>query len=256
LNRNIKIEKIKDSLIAKDHEFRLFLDFYTLNFFEIQNKIAFIDNLIQLIHNISVYGQFIFNFKISNENELIFGGYFVEVQNDTMCRNETQQKINNFYNFNLLLKQNLELNKLYYYLWRYELFNNYNSYKNYSDLFFFDNQYDFQNEINFNSQFEFNLIKNRIKFKRLNRNLLFVEDSVLVHYSSALDPIYILNILKRFYSKYLIIIILLNDKQDTKLLEKIGFLKNVKILNPTEFSKFDLNILKDGLKNQNNLENT
>jgi hypothetical protein len=49
---------------------------------------------------------------------------------------------------------------------------------------------------------------------------------------------------------------LLNDKQNKSLLEKVDFLKNIKILNPTEFSKLDIKTFKNGIKRENNLENT
>ena len=87
----------------------------------------------------------------------------------------------------------------------------------------------------------------KLRFKRLNRNLIIIEQNVLFYSASILDSKLILKILKRYYSKFNIFLLILNDSEYDKLLKinKIDILNNVEVLDSNKFTKLDFKVFKD-----------
>jgi len=70
---------------------------------------------------------------------------------------------------------------------------------------------------------------------------------ILFYSASTLDSKVILKILKRYYSKFKIFILILNNKEYEKLLKinKIDLLNNVQVLNPNKFINLNFKVFKD-----------
>lgn len=247
ITSRLSISKSHDSILIKNHKFSTVYNFYTLNLDGVQTKFSFIPNFLNLACSFNIDGYLIINFKTILNDEINIAIYFVEINEGIDLNEKIDDKINNFYNYNLLIKQELELKRFFNYLWRYEIFNNNVLHKEFSELFYTADQYDFQNFANFSSQFETNLVKNNIEFTRLNKNLLLIEQRVLFYSSPFLDSKLILKILERYFSKFFIYILILDDKEYDKLLKinKIQLLENVEILNSKKFSKLNLKVFKD-----------
>ncbi|MHA1660410.1 MAG: hypothetical protein ACTSUT_14960 [Promethearchaeota archaeon] len=158
-----------------------------------------------------------------------------------------ETEMNNFFNYHLLKKQNVDLKVIPPFLWRSHIYNNFFLFKDVLDLFLIKNQYSLHD-------FENKLLKNQIEYKRLNKNLIFIEQHFLFLQLQILNLKVILDIIKKYYSRFFIYILILNEKDYIKLLkiDKISLLKNIKILNPDNFFNFDINVFKKNLL----LENT
>lgn len=245
---NLSISKSQDSILIKNHKFSTIYNFYTLNLNRVQTKSSFIHNFVNLASSFNINGYLIFNFRPNLDNTINIAPYFVEFNNNINPNENIDHKINDFYNYELLLKQKLELARFFNFLWRFDIFNNNISFNDFSELFIESSeQYDFHDLIKFNSQFETNLLKQKLRFKRLNRNLIIIEQNVLFYSASILDSKLILKILKRYYSKFNIFLLILNDSEYDKLLKinKIDLLNNVEVLDSDKFTKLDFKVFKD-----------
>jgi len=245
---NLSICKSQDSILIKNHKFSTVYNFYTLNLNRVQTKSSFIHNFVNLASSFNINGYLIFNFRPNLDDTINIAPYFVEFNNNINHNENIDHKINDFYNYELLLKQKLALTRFFYFLWRFDIFNNNISFNDFSELFVESSeQYDFHDLIKFNSQFETNLLKQKLRFKRLNRNLIIIEQNVLFYSASILDSKLILKILKRYYSKFNIFLLILNDSEYDKLLKinKIDILNNVEVLDSNKFTKLDFKVFKD-----------
>ncbi|MBA7586417.1 hypothetical protein ES708_28415 [subsurface metagenome] len=81
-----------------------------------------------------------------------------------------------------------------------------------------------------------------------------IEDKILFLIFKDFHREDILRLLEKFYSRYFIIILILNQDEYKKLLDvnKIKFLENLKTLNYMDFVKLNFSVLK----NENALKNS
>ncbi len=245
---NLSISESRESILIKNHKLSTLYNFYALNLNQIHIKSSFIHSFLDLAGSFNINGYLIFNFKPGLDDNIYLASYFVEFSNRLDYNEKTDQKINDFYDLELLTKQKMELNRFFNFLWRFDIFSNTILYKECLELFKESSeQYEFHDLIKFNSQFETNLQKQNLKFKRLNPNLLFIEQGVLFYSSTFLDSKVILKILKRYYSKFRIFILILVEREYEKLLKinKIDILNNVEVLNSNKFLKLDFQVFKN-----------
>ncbi|MFX1395365.1 MAG: hypothetical protein ACFFAH_17660 [Promethearchaeota archaeon] len=253
-NSDLSLLKKNGSIIIEEDKISSLLNFYNINFDNHIIKNTFISNFSKLSKNFNRKGNIIFNIKEDFNGNLIIAVYFVDISNGHESNDNFKNKMNDFYNYSLLEKQKIVLRDFYRVLWRYKISDKFYFFNEVSELFLMENQYDFQDLLKFNRQFEYNLLKNQIKFKRLNKNLLFIEQKALFLSTNHLDLELILRILKKYYSKYLIYILILNESDFNELLkiENINMMENIKIMSPREF--FNLNY--DTFKKKLFLKNT
>jgi len=157
--------------------------------------------------------------------------------------------VNNFYNHYILRKQKIGLRDFYRILWRYKISDKFYLFNEISELFLKEYQYNLQDLSKLNRHFEYNLLKNQIKFKRLNKNLLFIEQGVLFLSTTHLDADLILRILKKYCLKYFIYILIFNESDFNELLkiENINMMENIKIMSPKEFFNLNYDVFKKNL---------
>jgi len=248
INVDINAMKLGDSLILKHDEDLQFLNFYEIDCDIIENKSVSLHNLLKLLNNFNRKGFLIFNIKVNNKEELTYHAYFIDIkyeQNNYSL--DIEKEVNSLFNCELFKNVELNLKLLYCILWRTNISEVYYNLENGVNLFLSLSQFNIQKLSEFNTQFEKALQLNQINFHRLNRNLLLIEDKILFLIFKDFHREDILRLLEKFYSRYYIIILILNQDEYKKLLDvnKIKFLENLKTLNYMDFVKLNLSVLKN-----------
>lgn len=247
---NTSLIKHNKSLLVTNKNSSFLLDIFTINLEDLDNKDSFIFNFINIINNFNRKGYLICNFLCDNNEEIKFSLYFVEIiiKRDDIFN--TEQNVNNFFNYSIIKKRDVKIKEIFNYLWRRGITNNYFLLKFYSHLFLTKNHQGSHRLLKFNRGFEKNLLKNCISFIRFSENLLFIEQTFLFLALSKLKPLYILKVIKKYRSKYFIYILILNKEDTEKLLEieSIKSLKNIQILNSDDMLNFNFNRFKEKLK--------
>ncbi|MFX1384389.1 MAG: hypothetical protein ACFFBP_18285, partial [Promethearchaeota archaeon] len=243
---DIFILKDTNVILMKDNQnFKKFI-FYKMNFENLKNKTFFIQTFLNYINNLNLFGYLIFNFKLNFNNSINVAAYFSEVLEKNQTSDNIIIEVNNFFNIDLLEKRKIGIKNMGLFLWRYSIFNNFYSVKDLSELFKTDIPFDFNNIQQFNQQFEQALLKEYIKFKRINENIIFIFKDILFITFYKCDPNLLLKIFKKYYSRYLIYLLVFNEIDHNELLKmELNLLKNVKILNTNEFLNLDLSIFKN-----------
>jgi len=247
INSNISITENSGSLVIRNEKRLRFLDFYRINLEYLENKISFIDTFVSLIQNYNRVGYLFFNFQINFIDQIQIYPYFVEIDNKVNYTSDIAKRINDFFNNNILKKQNAKIKKSVNYLWRLSISNDAYLLRFYYNLFISKEQYFLPLLVKFNLKFEQNLMNNKIKFTRLSNKLLLVEQTFLIVILPILESNYIKLIIKKYYLKYHIYFFLLNKPDYEKLsqIKEIDKLKNIKVILSDNISNFDLKIFKN-----------
>jgi len=251
---NINGLKVSESLLIKDEDDSQYIDIYNINLNNIDKKNVFFLNFINLLTKLNRNGHLIINFRRVFDDKIQFSTSFMDVRKELKDLIRFETEINDFFNYDIIKRKKIGFNKIFLLLWRYGSTDYFYEFSNYSDLFLGSkNSSDFKNITKFNIQFEHNLVNKEIKFKRLNQNLLFINQHTLFYTAPNLDYKAILTILKKYYSKYFLYFLILNEFEYSKLLEINGItmLDNVKLLSLNEFSHFNFKVFKNNhvLKN-------
>ena len=250
-NSDSKISLLKKngSIVIKENKKSSNLNFYNIDFSNHIIKSTFITNFSKLSKNFDRKGNLIFNIKKNFSGNLITAIYYLDISNNHKSKVNFENEVNNFYNHYILRKQKIGLRDFYRILWRYKISDKFYLFNEISELFLKEYQYNLQDLSKFNRQFEYNLLKNQIKFKRLNKNLLFIEQGVLFLSTTHLDADLILRILKKYCLKYFIYILIFNESDFNELLkiENINMMENIKIMSPKEFFNLNYDVFKKNL---------
>ena len=241
------ILKNHDKIIIKNESKTTFYTFYFINLDKSENKITFIHNFLKLTRTFNQNGHLIFNIKTNFMNNIIVSPFFISKSENEDGQNKFEEELNEIYKYDLIEKQKIEKSKIYLILWRFNINNNRSYFfNNVYELFLDENQYNFKDLHTFNTQFESNLLKKKLKFKRLSKDLLFIEQDILFFTTSHFNPELLCKLLERYYSKYFIYFLLLNERDYNELIEigTINLLDNVKVINPSLFSYLNLNEFK------------
>jgi len=254
VNSNIKLSKIKESILIDNEGDARILDLYNLNLKIIENKISFIHVFLNLINNYNRRGYLILNFRANPIHDIFLSAYFIDIKNQK--NNDPihlEDEVNSFFNDYLLKKHNFNLKDFSYYLFRFNITNDYSLSNNILELFLSQKQQDFNDLNQFNLHLEQKLRNYGLDFNRLNRNLLFIEQKILFLTLEDLDFNLLLRLCKKYYLKYTIYILILNDKEYTKILDvdKIQLLENIKIICYKDFLNFDFKRFKRNLVLEN-----
>jgi len=246
INVDINSMKLGDSLILKYDENLHFLHFYQINCSLIENKSVSLHNLLKLLNNFNRKGFLIFNIKVNIKEELIYHAYFIDVKYEQNSL-DIEKEVNSLFICELFKNIELNLKLLYCILWRTNISEIYYNLENGVNLFLSLNQFNFQKLSKFNTQFEKAMQLNQINFHRLNRNLLLIEDKILFLIYKDFHREDILRLLEKYYSRYFVIILILNQDEYKKLLDvnKIKFLENLKTLSYMDFVKLNFSVLKN-----------
>ena len=241
INFNTSITKLPESLKISNKNNSKVFNFYLINLDLIKKKNSFIINFLNLINSLERKGFLIINFKIGNNNSIKISSYFVEDSENLENINNIEDRINDFFQSNLIKKTHIKIRTIFNYLWRLGINDKFYFLNDFLELFFTKNYSASSTFSEFNKKFEQSLINNQIEYIRLGNNLIFIENSYLFIILENLDSKYVLRILKKYYPKYIIYILILSEKGYKKLIEakSIKLIENIKIIHPKDFQKFN-----------------
>jgi len=245
-NMEYSIQKKNDSILIKNDDTTNIYQFYSIQLDLINNTQAFLDDFVKIINNFTKNGFLIFNFRMNFKEGVVFTPYFVNIENSTEKSADLGKEINIFFNLNLLKKQSIDVKSVASLLWRNHTCNCSYLLKIFVDLFTTNFQFDFNNLSNFNAQFEQSLSKRHISFKRLNLNLLFINQNSLFIAIMEFNSQTLLKLLKKFHSKYFIFLFILDEKvyKEVLKIDKIDYLSNIKVINSEKFLNMDFEVFK------------
>ncbi|MFW9894862.1 MAG: hypothetical protein ACFFD7_03575 [Candidatus Thorarchaeota archaeon] len=242
--------ELNESILVKSNNISYRLDFFSLNIDRIDCQHSFIHNFLSIINKFNRKGYLIIYFICNNDEDIKFSLYFTDYIVNVKDNLDLENSINNLFNYNIIKKRKVKIKEFYSFLWRRGITDNFYFLKHYSDLFRTDQSNNLDDLLTFNQDFEKSLLKNNIKFMRFSDNLLFVDQSFLFLSMLKIKPKFIKKIIQRYLSKYFIFILILNEKDASKLLEvkRYTTLKNLQVLRLEEMSKFNFNIFKRELE--------
>jgi len=241
INSNSFITKLSESIkISNDHCSKAF-SFFLINLDFIKKKKSFILDFLKLINDLGGKGFLIINFKTDHNDNIKISSYFVEECENIENIIDLENNVNDFFQSDLIKKQDIKIRTIFNYLWRLEINDSFYFLNNFLDLFFPINSSASSTLSEINKKFEQTLLNNQIEYVRLGDNLIFIEHSYLFIILENLDSKYILRILKKYYPKYIIYILILNELGYKKLLEakSIKLMENIKIIHPKDIQKFN-----------------
>ena len=235
------------SLAIKNGDRLKFIQTHNINCDYLKNQRISLHSLLKALKNFNQKGYMIFNIRINNHQKIVSNAYFLDIKyevNSNMI--DIDKEINQLYDCELFKKSNLNVSDIYRILWRINVSEKFFVIDNDANIFFSLNYFNFQEISKFNIQFVKILQLNKINYYRLKPNLFFIEEKILFLILEDNNLKYIKKLLKNFFSKYFIFILILNQKEYRKLIEsnEIGLLDNLKILSFKDFVMLDFMKLK------------
>lgn len=243
-NSNIRIYNKSECILFKNHTYEKILESYEILPETYDNTNIF--HLMTLIKNLNQKGHFILNFK-NIYNNIGLNMYYVRIRDADISNTlNFEDEINNVFNLSLLKKSKNKITDVYRILWRLNLTENFSPFNKIAKFLSIENN-SISSLPEFNLKFEELLISNKIDHQKLNQNLYFIEQKIVFMTFIKVDFKLILRIFKRFFSKYQIYLLILDEKEYHNLLkiDKIKLLEGLIILNYKEFMKLDFNAFKE-----------
>lgn len=247
IDKDINVLKMGDSLIIRQGDSEKLLYFYEIDCDIMQNDKVSLHNLLKALNNFNQRGYIIFNIQTLNSGKIVSNAYFINIRYEKDNKSiDIKQEINILFNHDVLNKSVIHLNHLNCLVWRANFSENFYKLTHDSDIFLSLSNYNFQDLSKFSVQFHKTLRLNQVDFHQLKPNLFFIEEKTLFLILDSYNPIEISRILEKFFSKYFVIILILNVEEYNKLIEsnEIRLLDNVKTINIRDFIEFDVNKLK------------
>ncbi len=240
-NSKTSISKVSESLKISTENNAKLLSFFVLNLDVIKKTNSFMTSFLTLINNLEREGILIFNFRTDSDENIKVSSYFVEKSENTDSSFNIEDNINNFFHNDLIKRHSIKIEAIFNFLWRLEISNSFFP-LNGSFNHFSPNTH--PNSLGFseiNEEIEKNLQKNQIEHIRLGENLIFIEQSYLFLLLEKLDTKYITKILKKYYPKYIIYILILDESGYRKLIEteKIKLIENINLVHPNNIQDFN-----------------
>ncbi|MFX1353436.1 MAG: hypothetical protein ACFFGP_05705, partial [Promethearchaeota archaeon] len=246
LNFNMRFLKGEGGIMIKNHLGHKILDIYKIILENHKNTPQIIIQLSNLIKNLNQKGYLILNFNYLI-NYVSLDAYLIHIiENNNIDQINIEKEVNTIFEFELIQKLKVDISNTYRILWRLNLTDTHFPYiPDNSSLLDMNNSKSI-NLQGFNLKFEALLKSNQIEFQRINQYLYFIEQKLVFLTLDKLNYKLILKIFKRFFSKYQIYLLILDENEYNKLLkmDKIKSLKNLEILNYESFKSIDIQNFK------------
>ncbi len=245
LNSHIKLIKPSNSLmIINQNETKVF-KLYELDF-ERENISILISNFINYLVNSELGGYFLLNVQF-NEYDNIFARSIYINLSETIQEDKSiiEKEINEFFDRQILKSIRLELIDVFSILWRKLFNNNKQMFTKLSDWGI--NSEDKLNIREIVNEIEHSFKEKNINFQKINPFLFFIEQNKIFLIVKEVDITHISKILNKYYSKYKIFILIIEDEEYDKLkkIEKITQLKDLKMMKISDLSQFNYTTLKN-----------
>ncbi|MFX1389637.1 MAG: hypothetical protein ACFE9Z_06180 [Promethearchaeota archaeon] len=242
-NRNSRTSIIQNvnSLMISGEKKSISLNFFSIALDLIEKRELFVLNFLSLINNIGKVGILNIHFKLVNNEIIKISPYFILKSEENEEISNVEDSLNDFFQCSFFKRENLKINALSNFIWRLPIKDNYFFLEEYEDLFYIKLKFLILEMSKINNKIEKNLKENQIEYVRLSSRLLFIEQSYIFIILDNLNSEYIHRIIEKYYSKYPIYILIINNKDYQKLLniKSIKLIENVKIINSSEIEKFD-----------------
>ncbi len=254
IDNDVNALKMEDSLIIKRGDTEKFLSFYEINCDLLQNDNVSLHNLLKALNNFNQKGYIIFNIQSLTSGRIVSNAYFISTRYEKDNKSiDIEEEINILFNCEVFNKSIMHLNHLNCIIWRANFSDKFYNITHDSDIFLSLSNYSFQDLSKFSVQFDKTLRLNQVDFHQLKPNLFFIEEKTLFLILDFYNPIEISKILEKFFSKYFVIILILNMEEYNKLIgsNEIRLLEKVKTINFRDFIEFNINKLKYELELEN-----
>ncbi|MFX1418486.1 MAG: hypothetical protein ACFE9N_06160 [Promethearchaeota archaeon] len=241
INFNTSITKYSDSILISADKNSKILHFFSIDLNLLEKKKSFIFNFSNLIASLGKKGCLIFNFILDCNGNIKFSPYFVLESEINEKSFDIESIINEFFHCNLVKREGIEVQKIFNYVWRLGIKDTCFYLKDYYELFNATQLASSSDFLEINELFENNLIENQIEYMRLNKNILFIEQSSIFLILENLNSDYIHRIIEKYYPKYSIYILILGDAgyKEIQEIEYANLIENIKIINPKEIKNFN-----------------
>lgn len=231
----ISLKEISDSLLLKNKKCSKQFYLYNINLNLLKKKEFFLKSILNFSKNLDNEGIFIFHFNVDKNNQIIFYPYLIEILNKEKNKPVYEMEINNFYNSKLLKKESLKITNFGFILWRLPVSSTYYNLKDYSVIFNKNKK-----SMDIDILISKTLVKNNIKFIKINDKMLVIKNKILFIYLLELNTLFIKKIIEKYYRDYKILILIINSNEYEKLnnnIKNLNSLKNLKIINLGQFKK-------------------
>ncbi len=241
LSPNSRVVRVKKKTFIKDKDLALYYSFYTLKLSSIDDYL----NLIQFLRDRELIGNLILNISIDSKGQKIESLYFTEIRNNERNNIDLVKEVNEFFKSDQIISEirprNIE-EFVWRNLWRLSISND-NSDKFNSFLNIEQKKLTIEDQIILTLKQE--LSRRKIEYQLLNENLFIIKKKFLFSIVSRLDLNWLTILIKKNIHKYVIYILLPDNREYTKLknYSHMMDIKKLIILNLEAFNKFDYNFL-------------
>jgi hypothetical protein len=243
LNSRLSRNKSVNTITINDQINAQVLRIFELNlslFVEYKNLF---ENFIKYLRDLGKKFVIYFNFHIDRFNLISNYGILIEYLNQKNELIDLDEEINNFFTQSLVNKLKIQLKHIMNLLWR-RTFPSSKMFHQTSHFF-----------LDYNKDFEYKLIvndllgkfdKNEISYYQINEQLFFIEDHTLFIIVEKLDLDLLSSLIKKYYPKYRIMILFLNEGEYTYIMNfnQIKKLEDLRILRMKDLVEFNYSILK------------
>jgi len=236
LSPNQKIRRKSGKILLEHQDISNYIRIFKINLPPNKKQENFLKDFLIFTKDLNYYGYLVITFN-SDSISIVF--ILINRENRKNNKKEFDKEINEIYKFILLQELTPNYNIFFKLLWRHSFSNSTISSDDFNFLFLEEKSYNIEDII---SQLEMLLTENKIIFKKINKNLILINQKYLFFIFKDIDFKIIIRIFKKFYSKYYIYILLPDNQKFENLIKikKINLLNKVKILNPKKFNTINV----------------
>jgi hypothetical protein len=243
----VSLMKQSNSILVLNRNDSFLLNMYNVDLDYLENLEFFFYNFLKILNSFNKEGYLLFTFRIDHNDEITFSPFYTEKCNKEDDLFNTEKSINTFFNYTMLKRHDTKIKQIFNCLWRLGISDDSFSLKYFNKLFLKEEKNGITKLLKFNKGFEQNLSQNQIKFIRLGKKLLLIEEKYLFVVLTKLNSEYIQKIIEKYHSKYFIYITILSESEIKKLLNisKFNCLRNLQILTTKEILDFNFNLFRN-----------
>ena len=243
INSRISINKALNTIIVKNvDEIRILSIFeLSLGFFVEQENLF--ENFINYLKDLGKKFLVYFNFSINRLNLISNYGILIGSLNQKNDEMDLDKQVNQFFDYPLANKLKIKLEQIMNLLWRRSFPSSKIFYE--SSQFFLDQNTNYELD-SLITDLMVKFDKNMINYHKINEKILFIENHILFILIEKLDLEFLSNLLEKYYSKYKIMMVFLNEKDyyEIRKVDQITKLKDLRILRMSDLIGLNYNILK------------
>ena len=243
IDSKLSIVKSLNAIIIQNPDELRVLSIFELDIGLFAEQENLYENLINYLRDLGKKFLIYFNFSIDRFNLISNYGILIAILNQKTEKTNLDELVNQFFHNPLLNKLKIKLKQTMCILWRKTFPSSRLLYK--TSKFFLDQNLNYDS----NSIIDDLLVKfdkHKINYHQINEKILFIEDHILFILIEKLDLQILSNLLEKYYSKYKVMMLFLNegDYYEVTNVDKISKLNNLTILRISDLVGLNYNIFK------------